>query len=149
MNVLLVDSRVLFLDGLKSILQANGISVAGMALSGPEALEKARLLSPDVILMDVTGTGKDRLETIRRIRGENPAIKIVVLADGDENLMAAVQNGACGYLFTSIEGKELLQKLGSLERGEVPFSSGLTAKVLEGIARLEAEKKPRKREEKK
>ncbi|ATW28165.1 response regulator [Candidatus Formimonas warabiya] len=140
MNVLLVDNRVLFLEGLQSLLQSNGIKVAGMALSGPEALEKTRLLGPDVVLMDVTGTGQDRLEAIRRIRAENPAVKIIVFADSDENLIAAVQNGACGYLLTSIEGGELLQKLGDLERGEVPFSPGLTARVLEGIARLAAER---------
>jgi len=140
MNVLLVDNRVLFLEGLQNLLQSNGICVAGTALSGPEALEKTRLLGPDVVLMDVTGAGQDRLEAICRIRAENPAVKIIVFADSDENLMAAVQNGACGYLLTNIEGGELLQKLGDLERGEVPFSPGLTARVLEGIARLAAEK---------
>jgi len=139
MNVLLVDNRVLFLEGLKSLLQSNGVCVAGTALSGTEALEKTRLLSPDVVLMDVTGTGQERLAAIRRIRTENPAVKIIVFADSDENLMAAVQSGACGYLLTSIESRELLQKLSGLERGEVPFSPGLTVKVLEGIARLAAE----------
>jgi two-component system NarL family response regulator len=140
MNVLLVDNRVLFLEGLQSLLQSNGIEVAGTALSGTEALEKTRLLSPDVVLMDVTGTGQERLAAIRRIRAENPTVKIIVFADSDENLMAAVQSGACGYLLTNIQGGELLQKLGELERGEVPFSPGLTVKVLEGIARLAAEK---------
>lgn len=140
MNVLLVDNRVLFLEGLQSLLRSNEIEVAGTALSGTEALEKTRLLGPDVVLMDITGTGQDRLEAIRRIRAENPAVKIIVFADSDENLMAAVQSGACGYLLTSIESRELLQKLSGLERGEVPFSPGLTVKVLEGIARLAAEK---------
>ncbi len=140
MRVLLVDNRALFLEGLQSLLQSNGIEVAGTALSGPEALEKTRLLGPDVVLMDVTGAGRERLAAIRRIRAENPAIKIIVFADSDENLMATLQSGACGYLLTSIEGGELLKKLGGLERGEVPFSSGLTAMVLEGIARLAAEK---------
>lgn len=140
MNVILVDNRVLFLEGLQNLLQSNGICVVGTALSGTEAVKKTRLLGPDVVLMDVTGTGQERLAAIRRIRAENPAVKIIVFADSDENLMAAVQSGACGYLLTSIEGEELLQKLGDLERGEVPFSPGLTVKVLEGIARLSAEK---------
>lgn len=140
MNVLLVDNRVLFLEALQSLLQSNGIEVAGTALNGAEALEKIRLLGPDVVLMDVTGSGQERLAAIRWIRVEYPAVKIVVFADSDENLIAAVQSGACGYLLTSIEGGELLQKLGSLERGEVLFSPGLTIKVLEGIARLAAEK---------
>ncbi|RJQ26573.1 MAG: DNA-binding response regulator [Peptococcaceae bacterium] len=140
LKILLVDDRTLFREGLQGFLQANGIEVAGTARDGPEALEKVRLLGPDVVLMDVTGAGRDRLEAIRRIRAENPAVKIVVFADSDENLMAAVQSGACGYLLTSIEGGELLQKLLALERGEVPFSPGLTARVLEGIARQAAEK---------
>lgn len=139
MKVLLVDNRVLFLEGLQKRLQLGGIEVAGTALSGQEALAKAGLLYPDVVLIDVTGSGQERLATIRRLKKENPAVKIIALADSDENLIAAVQNGACGYLLTNIEGEELLQKLGALERGEVPFSPGLTARVLEGI-RLAAEK---------
>lgn len=140
LKVLLVDDRTLFRKGLQGFLQSNGIEVAGTARDGPEALEKAGLLEPDVILMNITGSGQIGLETIRRMKAENPAVKVIVFADSDENLMAAVQSGACGYLLTSIEGDELLQKLAALERGEVTFSPGLAVKVLEGIARLTAEK---------
>lgn len=140
MKVLLVDDHTLFREGLQSILQSGGIEVAGTARDGPEALDQARLLEPDVILMNITGSGRSGLEIIRLIKAENPAVKIVVLAGSDEDLIRAVQSGACGYLLTNIEGGELLQKMGDLERGEVPFSPGLTARVLEGIARLAAEK---------
>ena len=120
LKVLLVDDRTLFREGLQGFLQAKGIEVAGTARDGPEALEQAGLLKPEVILINITRFGQGGLETIRRVREENPAVKIVVLAESDEDLIEAVQSGACGCLLTSIEGEELLRKLLTLERGEVP-----------------------------
>ena len=145
LKVLLVDDRTLFREGLQGFLQANGIEVAGTARDGTEALEQAGLLKPEVILINITRSGQIGLETIRRVKAENPAVKIVVLAESDEELIEAVRSGACGYLLTSIKGEELLQKLLALERGEVPFSPGLTARVLEKFARraVEAAEKER------
>lgn len=140
MKFLLVDDHILFREGLQSLLQSNGIEVAGTARDGTEALEKIRLLGPDVILANITRSGRDGLATIHRVKEENPAVKIIILADSDENLLAAVQSGACGYLLTNIEGNELLQKILALEQGEAPFSPGLTARVLEGFAQQAAER---------
>lgn len=134
MRVLLVDEHVLFREGLQSLLQAKGIEVVGTARDGAQALEKARLLEPDVILMNITRVGRGGLETIRRLKTEIPTVKIIILADSAEHLLEAVRSGAFGYLLTDIEGNELLQKLLSLERGEAPLSPGLTARILEGFA---------------
>lgn len=136
MRVLLADSRVLFLEGLQSLLKSGGIDVAGTACGGPEIKEKARSLKPDAILMDITGNG-DRLNTMRQIKAQYPGIKIIAFADSDENLLAAVKSGASGYLLTTITGEELLKKLKALEQGEAPFSPGLTARILEGFARAD------------
>lgn len=140
MRVLLVGEHILFLEGLQSLLQSNGIEVAGTARDGTEALEKARLLGPDVLLINITRSGRGGLDTVRQVKAEVPAVKTIILDDSDENLIAAVQSGACGYLLTNIQGDELLQKLLALEQGEAPFSPGLTARVVEGFALQAAEK---------
>ncbi|MEN6349602.1 MAG: response regulator [Syntrophomonas sp.] len=114
MRVLLVDKRVLFLEGLKKVFHSNNIEVAGTALSNSDALEKTRELDPDLIVIDVTGAGQERLNTIRQIKAENGAIKIIVLADSKENLAAAEQNKACGCLLNSIVGEDLLAMINEL-----------------------------------
>jgi len=134
MRVVLIDEHVLFREGLQSLLPANGIEVAGTARGGTEALELVRRVKPDVVLMNIAGAGPVGLTTIRRLKAKIPPVKVVVLADSDADLLAAVRNGACGYLTTGITGKELCQKLLALERGEAPFSPGLTSRLLEGFA---------------
>ena len=140
MRILLADHRTLFLEGLQNLLHGSGIEVVGRALNSPEILDQTRLLEPDVVLMSAANLDRDRLELVRRLKTETPAVKIIVLADNDADLPAAVQNGASGYLLTSIEGEELLQNLRNLERGEAPFPSDLSAKALNGIARWAAER---------
>lgn len=133
MRVLLIGEQALYLGGLRSLLQSNGIEVAGTARYEAEALEKARFLQPEVVLMNISGIGRGGMEVIRRLKAEISEVKIIILADSDENLLEAVKCGACGYLLTSIEGDGLLQKLLALERGEAPLSPGLTARILEGF----------------
>src|SRR4030042_6722456 len=111
MKVLLVDNRTLFLQGLQSILLSGGIEVVGMALNGEDALAKARLFQPDVIILNIIGDGREGLKTIRLVNNEIPAARIIVFADGEEGLRVAAQNGASGYLLSDIKGDALLQKL--------------------------------------
>lgn len=79
MKVLLVDDHSLFMEGMQSLMLARGIEVAGTAKDGLDALEKARLLHPDVILMDISMPRCSGLEAIRPIKAEMPGVKIVML----------------------------------------------------------------------
>jgi len=115
MKVLLVDNRTLFLQGLQSILLSGGIEVVEMALNGEDALAKARLLQPDVVILNIIGDGREGLKTIRLVNNEIPAARIIVFADGEDNLKAAEQSGVSGYLLTEIAGDELLKKLRGME----------------------------------
>jgi len=144
MKVLLVDDYSLFMEGMQSLMLARGIEVAGTAKDGLEALEKARLLYPDVILMDIMMPRCSGLEAIHLIKSEMPEVKIVMLAsfDDNENLFEAVKRGASGYLLKNLKAEELFAMLSAMERGEVPLSPGLAARLLEKFARQAAEKEP-------
>ena len=133
MNVLLVDDHPLFLDGLKNLLTGRGVHVVGMARDGWEALEKARSLHPDVILMDIEMPGCDGLAATRLIKAERPDVKIVMLtmSSEDEDLFEAIQSGACGYLLKTLDTEQFFAQLIGVEQGEVPLSPGLAARILQ------------------
>ncbi len=96
MKVLLVDDHSLFLEGLQNLLTARGVHVVGTARDGLEALEKSRLLVPDIILMDVRMPRCDGLAATRLIKAERPESKIVMLTTSseDEDLFEAIKSGA-------------------------------------------------------
>ncbi|MBM4466399.1 MAG: response regulator transcription factor [Chloroflexi bacterium] len=140
MKILLVDDHPLFREGLQNLLSAHGIEVLGTADDGLEALEKARALRPDVILMDVQMPRCDGLAATRLIKAEMPDVKIVMLtvSEEDEDLFEAIKSGASGYLVKSLDADRFFQLLAGLERGEAPLSPGLAARILEEFARSAA-----------
>jgi DNA-binding NarL/FixJ family response regulator len=146
MRTLLVDDHPLFLDGLKNLLTLRGIEVVGTARDGMEALEKARTLLPEIILMDIQMPNLDGLSATRLIKAELPAVKIVMLTmsaeDGD--LFEAIKNGACGYLLKTEDTDEFFSLFLGLMRGETPLSPGLANRVLEEFARQAMENKSTK-----
>ena len=137
MRVLLVDDHPLFLDGLKNLLTNRGIEVVGTAHDGLEAMEKARLLKPELILMDIQMTRLNGLAATRLIKTEQPDVKIVMLtiSENDEDLFEAIKSGASGYLLKTEETEKFFDLLSGLARGEVPLSAGLASRVLEEFAR--------------
>ena len=100
LKLLLVDDHALFRQSLNVLLAANGYEVIGTAGNGYEALEAARRLRPDLILMDIEMPGCDGLTATRLIKAEMPDVTIVMLtvSAADEHLFAAIKSGAGGYL---------------------------------------------------
>ena len=137
MKLLLADDHPLFLDGLRNLLTAHGFEVVGSARDGLEAVDKARALCPDVILMDIHMPRLDGLAALRRIKAELPAVRIVMLTMSaeDKDLFEAIKDGACGYLLKTQETDEFFALLDDVARGEVALSSGLAARVLEEFGR--------------
>lgn len=129
---MLVDDHLLFLEGLQYLLETNGIEVAGIAHNGREALVKARILKPDIILMDIKMPECNGIDALKLIKSEMMNVKIVMLttSDEDEDLFDAIKYGASGYLLKNTNATELINMLSDLEKDEVPLSPGLAAKLL-------------------
>jgi DNA-binding NarL/FixJ family response regulator len=136
-KILLVDDHKLFTDGLQFLLGTYGYQVVGTAENGFQAFEQARLLSPDIILMDVIMPGCTGIEALKLIRTQMPAIKIVMLttSEEDEDLFEAIRLGASGYLLKSLNGEELADMLRDLENDGAPISPKLAARLLKEFRR--------------
>jgi len=132
-RVLLVDDHALFRKGVAELLATErDVRLVGEAGDGAQALEMARDLMPDVVLMDVSMPVVDGLEATRRIKAEIPCVRIVILtvSDGDRSLVEAVRSGAHGYLRKTVEPQALLATIRAVARGEAPISRTMAARLL-------------------
>jgi two-component system NarL family response regulator len=136
MRILLADDHSLFAEGLQKLLQARGYQVVGSASNGLEALQMARALHPDMILMDVRMPVCDGLEATRLIKAELPEISIVMLSASAEqaDLFEALKCGASGYLLKNLQPNVLFNYISGVTRGEAPLSRELSAFVLREFA---------------
>ena len=137
MRILLVDDHLLLLEGLTNLLKSHDIDVLGEAHDGREALQMARTLHPDIILMDLKMPEVNGLEATRLIKAEFPEMNIVILTTSteDQDLFDSIKAGACGYLLKSIRGDAFISALRGLEEGFPPFSPGLAARILVEFSR--------------
>ncbi len=137
MRILLVDDHALFLQSLKVLLSTSGYQVVGTARDGMEALEGARALHPDLILMDIDMPGCDGLTATRLIKAEMPQVKIVMLtvSSSDEHLFEAVKSGASGYMLKSASADRLMELIGQVEQGGAILPPELAARLLAEFAR--------------
>jgi DNA-binding NarL/FixJ family response regulator len=132
MRVLIADDHALFRDGLRSLLEVRGVDVVGEAQNGREAVELARRLRPDVVLMDLSMPELGGLDATRLISAELSEVKVVVLtaSEDDGDLFEAIKSGAQGYLFKNLKSDELLNLLEGVSRGEPALTPGLARKLL-------------------
>lgn len=130
---MLVDDHALFMEGLQYLLETYGVSVVGTSNNGRKALVKARILKPDIILMDIRMPGCSGLDALRMIKAEMPDIKIIMLtiSEEDEDLFDAVRYGASGYLLKNTNADELVKMLSDVEKNEAPPLPGFASKLLE------------------
>lgn len=138
-RVLLVDDHILFRKGISKLLAAQAdIEVVGEAGDGQEALEKARELMPDLVLMDIAMPGMSGRQATRIVKEEMPYVKIVMLtvSERDSDLFEAIRSGADGYLLKDLEPEELYRLCRGVFRGEAPLSPLMAAKILREFSSL-------------
>lgn len=137
MRILIADDHTLFRDSLRSLLTARGFEVIAEAGDGREAVELARRLQPDILLMDLGMPGIDGLAATRLISAEVPQVKVVILtaSDDDAKLFEAIKSGAQGYLLKNLESREFFSLLEGVSRGEPALTPALARKLLQEFAR--------------
>jgi DNA-binding NarL/FixJ family response regulator len=137
MKILIADDHALFRDSLRSLLEAHGLEVVGEARNGREAVDLARKLKPEVVLMDLSMPELDGLSATRLISADQPEVKVVVLtaSDEDSKLFEAIKSGAQGYLLKNLESEDFFSLLEGVNRGEPALTPALARKLLQEFAR--------------
>lgn len=140
MDVLIVDDHSLFRDGIVSLLEAAGHHVVGQVGNGKRAIEVAAEAQPDLILMDIEMPEMTGIEALRTIKQDNPDMKIVMLtvSEDDDDLIAAAQAGADGYLLKNLDGEEFLSLLAGLSQGEAAMTRKTAGRLLQRMSAAEA-----------
>ena len=135
MRVLVVDDHPLTRSALSGLLVQSSFSVVGEASDGHEAIERARELQPDLVLLDLSMPGLDGLEALPRLRAAAPDSEVVVLtASGtEENLLAAIRGGAAGYLLKSEPPERIAGFLRGVVRGEAALSGEVARRLLDRV----------------
>jgi DNA-binding NarL/FixJ family response regulator len=141
-RVLLVDDQSLFREALATLLDVRDeVEVVGEAANGDEALRRAAALAPDVVLMDLRMPVLDGVAATRRIRVEQPGVRVIALTtfDDDEDVFAALRAGAVGYLLKDVSSGRLVEAILAAARDESVLQPSVAAKVVARLARLPAE----------
>jgi DNA-binding NarL/FixJ family response regulator len=138
-RVLLVDDQALFREALGVLLSVReDIEVVGEAADGDQALRQAAVLRPDVVLMDLRMPVLDGIAATRRLRAEQPDVRVLALTtfDDDEDVFAALRAGAVGYLLKDVSSERLAEALLAAARGESVLQPSVAAKVVTRFAQL-------------
>jgi DNA-binding NarL/FixJ family response regulator len=134
-RILIVDDHPLTREALSSLLDRSGFAVAGEAADGEEAIELARRLQPELVLLDLSMPGMDGLQALPRLREAAPGCEVVVLtASGTEdNLLAAIRGGAAGYLLKSEPPERIVEYLRGAAEGDAALSGAVARRLLEQV----------------
>lgn len=136
-RVLLADDHAVVREGLRTFLELqDGLEVVGEAANGVEAVEQARRLKPDVILMDLVMPELDGVGAMRALRQELPDSRAIVLTSflEDDRLLPAIQAGAAGYLLKNVEPSELAHAIRAAHRGEAIIDPSVAARLVQALA---------------
>lgn len=135
-RILIADDHMVVREGLRALLiPRNGMEVVDEAVDGADAVEKARALQPDVILMDLNMPVKSGLEATAEIIRENPEARILVLTSfGDEaNVSTAIQSGALGYLLKNTPAPELLYNIRGVAMGNLTLGPEVARTIKQNL----------------
>ncbi|MDX2137448.1 MAG: response regulator transcription factor [Chloroflexota bacterium] len=135
-RVLIVDDQAIVCEGLKVMLSAKPhIEVVGTAHDGSEALDAARRLTPDLVLMDLKMPGMNGIHATRAIKTELPQVAVLVLTtyDEDEWVVDAIRAGANGYLLKDTGRDEIVAAIEGVIAGRTPVDPAVAEKLYQFV----------------
>lgn len=138
-RILIADDHRLIRHGLAAICRTKGgFTIVGEAEDGRQAVDLARRLMPDLIVMDIQMPKLDGIAAMREILTANPAARVLMLTmhSDDANLFAAIQAGAKGYFLKDGDADDLVAGLRAVHRGEALMDPSIAARVMEAFRRL-------------
>ncbi len=140
-KIMVVDDQPLMRDGLATILNLrNELEVVGTACDGQDAFEKAKLLIPDIVLMDIRMPGTNGVTGTKLIRQKWPEIKVLMLTTfkDSELIFEALEEGASGYLLKDMPTDTIVQAILTVHSGGVVLPPDVTAQVIKEMKRSQS-----------
>ena len=138
-RVLLVDDHAILREGLRARLELEpDLQVVGEAEDGRAAVEQARQLHPDVVVMDISMPLLNGIEATRQIKCLPDKIEVLVLSMHDDEgyIRQALTAGALGYILKDADARELIDAIRAINKGEAVLSSAITRLVIEDYLRF-------------
>ncbi|HJP77956.1 MAG TPA: response regulator transcription factor [Pseudonocardiaceae bacterium] len=136
-TVLIADDQTLVRTGLRAIIESEpGMTVVGEAADGATAVEAARRLRPDVVLMDIRMPGLDGVAATKALVGRDTTIKVLILTTFhvDEYVAEALRAGASGYLLKDATGDQMVEAVRVIAAGEAMLAPAVTRRLLERMS---------------
>ena len=136
MRVLVADDQKVVRDGLVALLgMLPGIEVAGSAVDGDDAVRKAQLLVPDVVLMDLHMPVCDGVAATRRLTTAQPGVHVVVLTSysDDASVLAALRAGARGFLTKDAGAADIVQAVSAVCEGKALLDPAIQRRLVEAV----------------
>lgn len=140
-RILVVDDHPIVRSGIIGLLgTTSDLKVVGEASTGSEAVELARKLKPDLVLMDLRMPDIDGDEATAIILKQLPETKVLILTtyDSDESILTAIEAGASGYLLKAAPQEELLAGIRSVASGEVALAPRIASLLVSRVRRPKA-----------
>lgn len=145
MRVLLVDDHRIVRQGIRAVLEREGIDVVGEGTNGREAVTLAAQLKPDVTVLDLMMPELNGMEAAREILQQRPGSRIVLLTMHTEEhqIVSALRAGIRGYVVKTQAAEDLVYAIREVVRGEVYLSPGVSRVFVEGyLSHVAAEPDP-------
>ncbi|UCG83216.1 MAG: response regulator transcription factor [Dehalococcoidia bacterium] len=136
-RILIADDHTVLRQGTRKLLEDEpDMEVVAEALDGEEAVNLARELKPDVVLMDIAMPGLDGIAATKMIKQEYPEINVLILSayDDDPFVFKLLQAGAAGYLLKSVHSQELISGVRAVHHGDSVLHPTIARKVLSRLA---------------
>ncbi|MFJ9264351.1 response regulator [Streptomyces bacillaris] len=143
-RVMVVDDHPMWRDAVARDLAESGFDVVATAGDGPQAVRRAKAVTPDVLVLDLNLPGMPGVQVCKELVPAHPGLRVLVLSASGEHadVLEAVKSGATGYLLKSASTQELVDAVRSTADGDPVFTPGLAGLVLGEYRRLASDPAP-------